>query len=101
LEEGLAQGLPVFAILSHKEGMQLCALWGQIFSLFAIITSLIGVSLTVGSALQDCFSRKSIKLPIIAITVFYSLRFPFIILPFSFAHWNLPEVYFSISLRVF
>ncbi|MDR1435460.1 MAG: hypothetical protein LBI77_03600 [Puniceicoccales bacterium] len=83
LSWGLAQGLPVFAILSQKEGMQLCELWGQIFSFFAIITSLIGVSLSVGNALQDCFSGKVMKLPILGITVF---------LPFAISAYN-PSIF--------
>jgi tyrosine-specific transport protein len=75
LSEGLAQGLPIFAILCEKEGMQLCALWGQIFSFFAIITSLIGVSLTLGNALQDCCSEKSSRIfPIVM-----SVLLPFLI----------------------
>jgi amino acid permease len=49
--------------------MQLCAQWGQIFSFFAIITSLIGVSLTMGNALQDCFSGKLVRIFPIIITV--------------------------------
>jgi tyrosine-specific transport protein len=83
LARGLAQGLPVFAILSQKEGMHLCALWGQIFSFFAIITSLIGVSLTMGNALQDCFSGRAMKLPIIGVTVF---------LPFIISFYN-PSIF--------
>ncbi|MDR3317661.1 MAG: hypothetical protein LBS71_02550 [Puniceicoccales bacterium] len=83
LRAGLAQGLPIFSILSQKGGMQLCALWGQIFSFFAIITSLIGVSVTVGNALQDCFSEKAMKLSIIAITVF---------LPFAISVYN-PSIF--------
>jgi tyrosine-specific transport protein len=69
LQGGLARGLPVFALLCEKEGMQLCARWGQIFSFFAIITSLIGVSLTMGNALQDCFSGKLMRIFPIIITV--------------------------------
>ncbi|MDR1367054.1 MAG: hypothetical protein LBJ13_04100 [Puniceicoccales bacterium] len=69
LKEGLARGLPVFALLCEKEGMQLCAQWGQIFSFFAIVTSLIGVSLTMGNALQDCFSGKLMKNFHIIVTV--------------------------------
>ncbi|MDR1303363.1 MAG: hypothetical protein LBJ81_01940, partial [Puniceicoccales bacterium] len=69
LRGGLARGLPVFALLCEKEGMQLCALWGQIFSFFAIITSLIGVSLTTGNALQDCFSGKLASIFPIIVTV--------------------------------
>jgi tyrosine-specific transport protein len=66
---GLARGLPVFSLLCEKEGMQLCALWGQIFSFFAIVTSLIGVSLTMGNALQDCFSGKLANFFPIIVTV--------------------------------
>ncbi|MDR0740796.1 MAG: hypothetical protein LBF34_03750 [Puniceicoccales bacterium] len=69
LQSGLARGLPVFALLCEKERMQLCAQWGQIFSFFAIITSLIGVSLTMGNALQDCFSGKLIRIFPIIVTV--------------------------------
>jgi tyrosine-specific transport protein len=69
LQDGLARGLPVFALLCEKEGMQLCAQWGQIFSFFAIITSLIGVSLTMGNALQDCFSGKLVRIFPIIVTV--------------------------------
>ncbi|MDR1906681.1 MAG: hypothetical protein LBQ03_00425 [Puniceicoccales bacterium] len=69
LQGGLARGLPVFALLCEKEGMQLCAQWGQIFSFFAMITSLIGVSLTMGNALQDCFSGKLMRIFPIIITV--------------------------------
>jgi tyrosine-specific transport protein len=75
LQSGLARGLPVFALLCEKEGIQLCAQWGQIFSFFAIITSLIGVSLTMGNALQDCFSGKLMRIFPIIITV----GLPFII----------------------
>ncbi|MDR2372196.1 MAG: hypothetical protein LBD60_03560 [Puniceicoccales bacterium] len=68
LQSGLVRGLPVFALLCEKEGMQLCAQWRQIFSFFTIVTSLIGVSLTMGNALQDCFSGKLMRiLPIIVI----------------------------------
>jgi tyrosine-specific transport protein len=69
LQGGLARGLPVFALLCEKEGMQLCAQWGQIFSFFAIITSLIAVSLTTGNALQDCFSGKLVRIFPIIVTV--------------------------------
>jgi amino acid permease len=69
LRGGFARGLPVFALLCEKEGMQLCAQWGQIFSFFAIITSLIAVSLTTGNALQDCFSGKLVRIFPIIITV--------------------------------
>jgi tyrosine-specific transport protein len=83
LTRGLEQGLPVFAILGQKEGMELCSLWGQIFSFFAIITSLIGVSLTMGNALQDCFSGRVMKLPIIGISV---------LLPFAISFYN-PSIF--------
>jgi tyrosine-specific transport protein len=69
LQSGLARGLPVFALLCEKEGMQLCAQWGQIFSFFAIVTSLIGISLTMGNALQDCFSGKLMRIFPIIVTV--------------------------------
>ncbi|MDR1590386.1 MAG: GerAB/ArcD/ProY family transporter [Puniceicoccales bacterium] len=69
LQGGAARGLPVFALLCEKDGMQLCAQWGQIFSFFAIISSLIGVSLTMGNALQDCFSGKLMKFLPIIVTV--------------------------------
>ncbi|MDR0417857.1 MAG: hypothetical protein LBH08_00245 [Puniceicoccales bacterium] len=75
LREGLARGLPVFVLLCEKEGIQSCAQWGQIFSFFAIVTSLIGVSLTMGNALQDCFSGKLMRKFHIIITV----GLPFII----------------------
>jgi tyrosine-specific transport protein len=61
--------LPIFTLLCGMEGMHWCTQWGQIFSFLAIITSLIGISLTFGNALQDYFSEKSMKIFPLIVTV--------------------------------
>jgi tyrosine-specific transport protein len=59
LAEGAANGWPLFIALSKKLSMQSFVIIGNLFSIFAILSSLIGVSVAVQGAVRDIIKTKA------------------------------------------
>ncbi|MDR3143946.1 MAG: hypothetical protein LBT64_00395 [Puniceicoccales bacterium] len=59
LAKAAADGVQAFSLLSGRVGSQLLYHSGQLFSFFAIATSMLGISMTMKGALNDVFSELS------------------------------------------
>ncbi|MDR2341111.1 MAG: hypothetical protein LBD72_02160 [Puniceicoccales bacterium] len=59
LLKGAAEGVPVFLLFREKFSSSFFAIFGQWFSFFAIGSSLLGVTATLGGALRDVFHRHA------------------------------------------